>query len=153
MSNNKNRDFELEAFLYDWLHNASEEHVADQLSEALNAARNRIETEKEELRKAEEAKRVEEENRECRIVMMCGLIGDYQDFLKRFYPSLGEELSEEENRDLAVSMVDMLDRMSEVGNNLKVSLKFTEGASDVKERREFERLFNLLSPYNGKWLR
>lgn len=137
--------------LYEMLRSGmSQEEVADVISKALNAAQKDVDTEREEARRAEEAKRVEEELRERKIVEMCKLIDYYQSYLSNYYSTLGETMSEEENRDLAVSMVDVLDRMSKVGKNVKIDLKFADGTDAARVSREIDKMFDLFSPFGGK---
>lgn len=144
-------DNTLESLFYNFLSAGHDEaEVADSIAEALNAAQKRIDEEAKARAAAEEAKRVEEENRTRRTAAMVGMITMYQEYLNTYYPSLGETMEEQEVQELAESMVDMMDGFAEVGKNLKVDLKFTDSTDAAKVSRELDKMFDLFSPFGGK---
>ena len=93
--------------LYDLLASGqSQEELAKNFVDALNAAKAQYE---EELKREEEAKAAEAE----KLEELAQCIARYNAFLKRWYPHLTEDrdLTEEEVHDLATGMLPVLDGM------------------------------------------
>lgn len=103
--------------LYDMLASgSSQEELAKNFVDALNAAKAQYE---EDLKKEKEAKAAEAE----KLEELTQCIARYNTFLRRWYPHLTEDrdLTEEEVRDLATGMLPVLDGIRVTISNMSES--------------------------------